>query len=81
MSVVTGAQSTPMIPLHLGPVHPIEQALTLVLAFGPFVVLGVVVVVRRRADERREAAEAAEAGEAGEAAGRTAAPDEGQRDR
>lgn len=69
MSVVTGAQSMLMIPLHLGPVHPIEQALTLVLAFGPFLVLGVVVVVRRRADERREAAESA------------GAPDEGQRDR
>jgi hypothetical protein len=41
-----------MTPLHLGAMHPVEQALTVVLAFGPFLVLGVVVVVRRRADER-----------------------------
>jgi len=37
-------------PMHLGSLHPMEQALTLALAFGPFVVLGVVVVVRRRHD-------------------------------
>jgi hypothetical protein len=34
--------------LHLGALHPIEQALTLLLAFGPFVVLGIVVWLRRR---------------------------------
>jgi hypothetical protein len=39
-------------PYHLGALHPVEQALTLALAFGPFVVLAVVVVVRRRQDER-----------------------------
>ncbi|QYJ02431.1 hypothetical protein KUV85_08765 [Nocardioides panacisoli] len=37
-----------MVPLHLGALHPIEQALTVVLAFGPFVVLGIVVAVMRR---------------------------------
>ena len=37
-------------PLHLGALHPAEKALTLALAFGPFVVLAVVVVVRRRQD-------------------------------
>lgn len=37
-------------PLHLGSLHPMEQALTLLLAFGPFVVLGLVIVVRRRRD-------------------------------
>ncbi len=37
-----------MIPLHLGALHPVEQALTVVLAFGPFVVLGIVIAVRRR---------------------------------
>jgi hypothetical protein len=37
-----------MIPLHMGALHPIEQALTIALAFGPFVVLGIVIVVRRR---------------------------------
>ncbi|MBS44256.1 MAG: hypothetical protein CMH83_14050 [Nocardioides sp.] len=41
-----------VVPLHLGALHPVEQALTLLLAFGPFVVLAVVVVLRRRADER-----------------------------
>jgi hypothetical protein len=45
-----------MIPVHLGALHPAEQALTLVLAFGPFVVLGVVIVVRRRAEQRAEEA-------------------------
>ena len=45
-------------PLHLGAMHPIEQLLTVLLAFGPFVVLGVVVVLRRRADDRAAALEA-----------------------
>ena len=40
-----------MIPLHMGALHPVEQALTLVLAFGPFVVLGIVIVIRRRAEQ------------------------------
>jgi hypothetical protein len=39
-----------LIPLHLGALHPMEQALTLALAFGPFVVLGIVIVVRRHHD-------------------------------
>ncbi len=39
---------TSVVPAHLGALHPVEQALTLLLAFGPFVVLGVVVVLRRR---------------------------------
>jgi Na+-translocating ferredoxin:NAD+ oxidoreductase RnfE subunit len=37
---------------HLGPLHPAEQALTLALAFGPFVVLGIVIALRRRRDQR-----------------------------
>jgi cytochrome c-type biogenesis protein CcmH/NrfF len=41
-------------PLHLGSLHPYEQALTLLLAFGPFVLLAVVVVLRRRQDSRQE---------------------------
>lgn len=44
-------------PLHLGSLHPIEQALTLALAFGPFVVLGIVVLVRRRQDLAEDLAE------------------------
>ena len=39
-----------MIPLHLGSLHPYEQALTLLLAFGPFLLLGVVILLRRRED-------------------------------
>ena len=34
----------------MGALHPVEQLLTLLLAFGPFVLLGVVVWVRRRQD-------------------------------
>ena len=44
-----------LVALHLGSLHPIEQVLTLVLAFGPFLVLGIVIVLRRRADERADA--------------------------
>jgi hypothetical protein len=40
--------------LHLGALHPFEQVLTLLLAFGPFVVLGAVVVKRRRDDSRAD---------------------------
>ena len=41
-----------MTVLHMGALHPIEQALTLLLAFGPFVVLGIVIWRRRRSDQR-----------------------------
>ncbi len=36
---------------HLGDLHPIETVLVALLAFGPFVVLGVVVYLQRRRDE------------------------------
>jgi hypothetical protein len=36
----------------MGPLHPVEQALTLLLAFGPFVVLAVVIALRRRQDRQ-----------------------------
>ena len=39
-----------MVPLHLGALHPFEQALVLLLAFGPFVVLGIVVWLRARSE-------------------------------
>ena len=39
---------------HMGALHPFEQALVLLLAFGPFVVLGVVVRARRREDAAEE---------------------------
>ncbi len=45
-----------MIPLHLGALHPVEQALTFGLAFGPFLLLAIVILVRRRQDTREDAA-------------------------
>lgn len=36
--------------LHLGGLHPYEQALVLLLAFGPFLLLGAVILVQRRRD-------------------------------
>ena len=47
--------NSPVLPLHMGALHPYEQLLVLLLAFGPFVLLAVVVVVRRRHDAREEA--------------------------
>ena len=40
-----------MLPLHLGALHPVEQLLVVVLAFGPFVVLGAVIWWRRRHED------------------------------
>jgi hypothetical protein len=37
-----------LVPLHLGPLHPIEQVLTLLLAFGPFVLLALTIWITRR---------------------------------
>lgn len=51
---------------HMGNLHPFEQALVLLLAFGPFLVLfGVVFVVRRRdvADDEASAEDASSTGE------------------
>ena len=45
---------TQLVTQHLGALHPVEKALTLLLAFGPFVLLAVVVVVRRRQDAAAE---------------------------
>ena len=48
----------PLVVLaHLGQLHAYERVLVLVVAFGPFVVLGVVVAILRRRDiaaEERE---------------------------
>lgn len=38
----------PVTALHMGALHPYETALTLVLAFGPFVLLAVVLWLRSR---------------------------------
>jgi hypothetical protein len=43
-------QLAQLVAMHLGKLHPFEKVLTLVLAFGPFVVLGLVIAVRRRHD-------------------------------
>lgn len=45
---------------HLGALHPAEQALTLALAFGPFVVLAIVIVLRRRGEEPEQAGQRAD---------------------
>jgi hypothetical protein len=37
-----------LVALHLGPLHPVEQVLILVLAFGPFVLLAVTIWISRR---------------------------------
>ena len=37
---------------HLGPLHPVEQILTFVLAFGPFVLLALTIWVARRRNPR-----------------------------
>jgi hypothetical protein len=41
-------------PAHLGQLHAYEQALLGVIAFGPFVVLAVVVYVLRRRESRED---------------------------
>jgi hypothetical protein len=45
------------VALHLGALHPYEQLLVLVIAFGPFGVLGIVVYVARRRAISEEAAD------------------------
>ena len=40
-----------LVALHLGALHPAEKVLTLVLAFGPFLVLGAVIAFRRRNED------------------------------
>jgi hypothetical protein len=47
-----------LVPLHLGPLHPVEQVLTLLLAFGPFVLLALTIWITRRrnaADDQDDA--------------------------
>jgi hypothetical protein len=58
-----GEVTTLMLPalpvLHLGSLHAYETALVLLLAFGPFVALGVIVFVVRRRDLAAERADGA----------------------
>jgi hypothetical protein len=46
-------------PLHLGALHPVERLLVLAVAFGPFLVLAVVVFLSRRRAVAEEEAEQA----------------------
>lgn len=46
-----------VIPMHLGTLHPAEQVATYLLAFGPFLVLWVVILVRRRAEAAADRSE------------------------
>jgi hypothetical protein len=47
-----------LVAQHLGQLHAWEQVLVLLLAFGPFILLGIVVVVVRRRDIAEEHASA-----------------------
>ena len=47
----------PVLPLHLGAVHAIEWALSLVLVVGPLIALAVVIVVVRRREDREALAQ------------------------
>lgn len=49
-----------LLPLHMGALHPFEKVLTLVLAFGPFLILAAVILIRRRQDRAEEAAQEAQ---------------------
>ena len=57
---------------HLGELHAYEQWLVLLIAFGPFVVLGVVVVVMRRRDVEAERDQEGQPGQEGPSASQDA---------
>ncbi len=40
-----------VVPQHMGALHPVEQVLVALIAFGPFVVLAFVVRHQRRRDD------------------------------
>jgi hypothetical protein len=44
-----------LVVLHMGALHPVEKVLTLVLAFGPFLLLAAVIVHRRRQEDHEAA--------------------------
>ena len=52
---MAGMTSLTPVPLHLGALHAYELWLVLLIGFGPFVVLAIVVFVLRRRDIAREA--------------------------
>lgn len=53
-----------VVPLHFGALHAHEKWLVLVLAFGPFLVLAAVIVLRQRQDAAEEEAARSEGGAA-----------------
>jgi hypothetical protein len=69
-----------IVALHLGALHPFEKGLTLLLAFGPFVVLGIVIALRHRQDVAEERAEQRVGGAAGAGAGDAGTGDAGAGD-
>ncbi|CAN5330233.1 hypothetical protein BH09ACT12_BH09ACT12_13430 [soil metagenome] len=75
------ASVSTVVPLHLGALHPVEQALTLALAFGPFLVLGIVIVLRRRADETEQPDQVGRTDPSDQAEDAEDAEDADQRDR
>lgn len=65
----------PIVPLHLGALHPFETALVLAVAFGPFLVLAFVVVrQRRRTSDTAAGAGEGAAGRPRDAPGRSDVP-------
>lgn len=76
MDAATTTLPIPMpVPMHMGALHPFEQGLTLLLAFGPFVALGVVVWLRRREQRREDESTVPGNDSAGEPPTRTARPE------
>lgn len=49
--------TTWVVVMHFGQLHPYEKWLALTLAFGPFIVLGIVIWVRTRQAASEDAAE------------------------
>ncbi|HQR26153.1 MAG TPA: hypothetical protein PLP61_03840 [Nocardioides sp.] len=66
-----------VVPLHFGALHTYEKWLVLVLAFGPFLVLATVIVLRQRQDAAEAAGEEAARSEGGSAPTGNPAPPEG----
>ena len=52
MSLSTFLVAAGPVLLHLGELHRYEKLLVALIAFGPFVVLAVVVALMRRRDDR-----------------------------
>jgi hypothetical protein len=44
----------PVIPEHMGALHPYEQLIVLVLAFGPLLLLAVTIRIARKRTEHEE---------------------------